>query len=201
MTDPWIACQILDLTPYFNNDGISFDDNRGDGDFAGLGVTYPAEDLPPSNALVVCLGVPFRFPDKRDGRNNNISMEGQRISVSQARFANLFLLGAAEENSLEDVIRFVYVSGRQHETPLGLSSWRLRHDLKYGERVAIECRGYHFLTHDVHTDLLGVDYGIWLQTVAIDPTECLAAIELPDNPGMHVFAMTLQWPGCHKGDQ
>ena len=35
MTNPWIACQILDLTPYFNNDGISFDDNRGDGDFAG----------------------------------------------------------------------------------------------------------------------------------------------------------------------
>ena len=196
---PWAAYQILDLTPYFNNDGISFDANPADGDLSGLGVTYPAEDLPSSNALVVCHCVPFRFPDKGDGLNNNISMEGQHISISKGRFTNLFLLGAAEENSLEDVIRFMYVSGRQHEMPLGLSSWRLRHNLKYGERVAIECRGYHFLTHHVYTDRLGVDYGMWLQTVAVDPAEGLTAIELPDNPGMHVFAVTLQQAGCHKG--
>ena len=190
-----LTYQILDLTAYFNNDGISFDTDRTDGDFSGFGATYPAEDLPASNSRVLCHGVPFLFPGKSDGLDNNVALEGQHISVPADLYDSLFLLGAADENSHEDVISFEFASGRRQEGFLGLSSWRLRHNLRYGELVAFECGGYHFRSHHVYTNRVRVDYGMWLQSLPIDSTECLSYMELPDNPGMHIFAMTLRRAG------
>lgn len=41
----------LNLDPYFNNDGISYNSNPSDGDFDCYGQTYPAEELPKSNSI------------------------------------------------------------------------------------------------------------------------------------------------------
>ena len=184
--------EILDLVPYFNNDGISSDKDRTDGDFTGAGNTYPEEDLPPSNSIFTCDGVMFQFPDKRDGANNNISLEGQHIPVPESLYDKLFLLGASDDNSLEDTLRFSFADGTLEEALLGLSSWRLCHNLKYGERVAIKCRGFHFPSQHVDTDNIPVDYGIWMQKVPVPTHQPLIATELPDNPGMHIFALTLR---------
>lgn len=193
--DPRDAYLILDLTPYFNNDGISSDADRTDGDFTGSGhpynYTYPEEDLPASRSLLECDGVVFRFPDKRDGLNNNISLEGQRIPVPKDLYDSLYLLGASDGISLEDVIRFIFVDGDQEEAFLGLSRWSACHSLQYGERVAVQCSGYHSPAQHVYTDRVEVDYGIWMQRASICRAGPLMAVELPDNPGMHVFAMTL----------
>ena len=188
VTCPRLA--TLGLEPYFNNDGISTDDDRTDGDFTGAGVTYPAEDLPPSNALVDYGGVVFRFPDKRDGLDNNISLEGQTVPVGPDFYSALHVLGSAED-SLEDVVGFVTESRGSPESPLALSAWHRGRGLQYGERLAIPCSGYHHPSGHVRTSHLGVCYGIWMQTVQIRASFRLVALQLPDNPGMHLFAMTL----------
>ncbi len=185
------AYLILDLAPYFNNDGISYDVDRTDGNFDGDGATYPAEDLPPSNSPVECEGIVFRFPSKEDGQNNNIVLEGQRIAVPQDVFDGLYFLGVSLGGYLEDVIRFVFADGSKEEAFLGLSGWNKSHNLKYGERVGMLCSGYHFPSKHIYTDRVGVDYGIWMQHIPICVTRPLVAVELPDNPGMHIFAMTL----------
>lgn len=183
---------ILDLNSYFNNDGISFDTDRTDGDLNGHGWTYPAEDLPPSNSLVENDGVVFRFPCKEDGEDNNVVPEGQRIMVLQDVYEGLSLLGVSDRGYLDDVICFVFADGSKDETFFGLSAWNKPHDLKYGERVGIRCSGYHFPSKHVYTDRVGVDYGIWIQDISICASHPLVAIELPENPGMHIFAMTLR---------
>ena len=142
----------------------------------------------------------FRFPDKGDGLNNNISPEGQHIPVPQDRYDSLYLLGSAEGN-LEDIVWFITADGDQVEAFLCLSGWHKRNSLQYGEQVAIQCSGYHCPAHHVYTDRLGVDYGIWMQKLSIHTTECLTAIELPDNPGMHIFAMTLHRPGTSRNKE
>lgn len=182
---------VIDLGSYFNSDVISSDANRSDGDFNGVGETYPEEDLPASNSIVECYNVVFRFPDKGDGLNNNISLEGQHIAIPKYRYDRLYLLGAAEGN-LEDMVTFKTADGGQQVAFLGLSGWHKRNHLQYGERVAITCSGYHCPAHHVFTDRLGVGYGIWMQQIHICPSGQLVAIELPENPGMHVFAMTLR---------
>lgn len=182
----------LDLAAHFNNDGISSDADRTDGDFTGAGNTYPEEDLPPSNSVVVCEGVPFRFPDKGDGLNNNVSLEGQRIPVPEGRYDTLYFLGASGGYSMEDTIRFAFANDFTELATFGLSSWRLCHSLKYGERVAIQCSGYHFPSQHVYTDRIDVDYGIWMQRILICNDGVLESIEFPDNPDLHVFSMTLR---------
>ena len=183
--------QIFDLTEHFNNDGISSDQDRTDGDFTGTGQTYPEEDLPPSNTRVSYGGVPFAFPDKSDGALNNISLEGQRLFVTERCYERLFILGAADVTSLED--RMVVASGQEthHDLPLQLSSWRLGRNLKYGELPAIKCSGFHFPSQHVSTEKLDITYGIWMQTISL-PRITVTSILMPDNPGMHIFALTLE---------
>lgn len=182
---------ILNLTPYLNSDGISSDTDRADGDFNGCGATYPAEDLPASNAILECEGAVFRFPDKTDGRNNNMSLCGQRIRLPQDNYDALYLLGAAEDD-LEDTVRLCSPDSAETTAFLGLSGWSKCHSLRYGERVAVRCSGYHFPSKHVYTDRVGVAYGIWMQVVPIPTHRRLAGIHLPDNPGMHIFAATLR---------
>ena len=184
--------ELLDLSPYFNQDAISYDEDRTDGDFAGTRRTYPAEDLPSSNSIMKCDNVLFRFPDKRDGAKNIIALEGQRIQVPRLPYESLHLLGVSAGTSLEDTVRFLFADGVGEEAFLGLSAWRRGHDLKYGERVAIQCTGFHYPSRHVYTDKLDLIYGIWMQTVPVRSCKPLIAIELPDNSNMHVFAMTLQ---------
>jgi alpha-L-fucosidase 2 len=182
--------QVVELTSYCNNDGISSDADRSDGDFTGTGQTYPEEDLPPSNSLFKCGEVPFIFPDKSDGKFNNISLEGQGLPIETERNQRLRILGAADL-SLEDRIVLNTNQGIQHELPLRLSSWRLGRDLKYGEVPAILCSGFHFPSQHVYTERLDLAYGIWMQTIPL-PDEQANALVLPDNPGMHIFALTLE---------
>lgn len=184
--------ELLDLSPYFNQDGISYDEDRTDGDLAGTGRTYPAEELPSSNSIMKCDNVLFRFPDKRDGARNIIALEGQRIPVPGLPYESLHLLGVSADASLEDTVRFLFADGVSEEAFLGLSSYRLGNELKYGEGVAIQCTGFHYPSRHVYTDKLDLIYGIWMQTVPVRSCKPLITIELPYNPGMHIFSMTLR---------
>ena len=186
---------MLDLTPHFNNDGISSDADLTDGAFTPDGFSYPEEDLPESNTILEVDGVVFRFPDKRDGVHNNVSLEGQRICVPEGLYDCLYLLGASECISLEDTLHFTFADGSHGDTLLGLTSWDSGHSLSYGETVAIRCDGYHYPLKHVDTRRTGNFYGMWMQNVTICAHRPLVAILLPDNPAMHIFAITLH-RGC-----
>ena len=184
---------ILNLTHYFNSDGISSDEDRADGFFTANGYTYAEEDLPASNSILECDDVVFQFPDKSAGRDNNISLEGQKIPVPEDLYDTVYFLGAAEEISLRENIQFAFSDGGREEALLGLSGWGLGRELEYGESAAIQCEGYHIVrpvSYHRYTDTLGLDHGIWMQSVSI-PDRPLVGIELPDLPPMHIFAMTL----------
>ena len=82
-------------------------------------IPNPEEDLPASNSIVECDGVVFRFPDKSAGRDNNISLEGQRISIPEDLYDTAYFLGASEEISLGENIRFTFSDGGREEAFLG----------------------------------------------------------------------------------
>ena len=90
------------------------------------------------------------------------------------------------------MIRFVFGNGNYEDAFLGLSSWRSCHNLKYGERVAVKCSGYHFPSQHVYTERVDVDYGIWMQNIRVGSDSHLTHIELPDNPDLHIFSITLR---------
>ena len=184
--------EMIDLFSYFNNDGISYDTDRSNGDFDGNGKTFPAEDLPDSRSVVSYYGVDFLFPDKSDGKMNNITLEHQSIHVPPGNYQKIYVLGVSEGGSFEESVMLRYADHGSERAALGLSSWHRGYKLIYGESIAIRSFGLHAHGKEFLTDELGVIYGIWFQSLRVDPQRKLVEIGLPDNPCMHIFAMTLR---------
>lgn len=187
----------IDLSRFFNNDGISYDANRLDGDFDGEGNTYPAEDLPDSNALVWVKGVLFLFPDKADGQCNNIYLERQLIELEPVTYSGIHVLGAADcgrhcgGGFVEDV-ELHYDDGSSELVALRLTDWNCLPGLRFGAQEGIRCSELHTPAGDsvLSDHLYETRPVIWLEQLKVDPGKRLCAIQLPDNPCMHIFAMS-----------
>ena len=191
--------EVLDLSPYFNNDGISWDTDRSDGDFDGHGMTFPAEELPESNCIVTLCGVDILFPDKGDGVKNNMVLEGQTVPVPVGRYSEIYILGASDWGSFEEEVALRYSDGRYERVLLGLTNCNIPLGrLRFGEKEAIRCTGCHFPDADLHSPRGNTSCGIWLQTLKADPERELEAIQFGDNPSMHIFAITLRSAVCER---
>lgn len=134
----------LDLRRYFNNDGISFDDLKCDGNFDGNGATFPAEELPSSNTLIHIDGIPFHFPSKERGEANNIALAGQTIGFAPSRVKAIHALGAVEGQNgevYEEEITVSLMNGEFAPVYLGFSNWLLTP--QYNEKMVFECGHLH----------------------------------------------------------
>ncbi len=135
----------INLSEYFNNDGISYDNLKCDGDFDGKGCTYPAEELPESNSLIAVDGVPFYFSSKEVGCKNNMIFEGQVILLPEDYYMSLFVLGAVEGQNgeaFEESLTFSFNDGKYDSVYVGLSNWLL--EPIYNERIAFFCTHLHY---------------------------------------------------------
>ena len=89
--------QVPVKLPY-NADVLSFDDNRGDGNFAE-DQSIPAELVPD---VVESEDVHFSILNKTDGENNAVTCSGQIIQLPKGNFTKLYLLAAADKDSRAD---------------------------------------------------------------------------------------------------
>lgn len=183
------AAVLVDLSPHFNNDGISYASNPADGSFNLWGSTYPAEELPPSLSTVDIDGVPFRFPPKEDGRLNNVLCAGQLVEVPPAVYDWLYLLAASERRT-EDWVYLHYASGAVDPEWLRVSDWWPEAPARFGEVVAFRASVLHYPRHVQ----AGMRPTIWRQRVPVTRHEVLMTVRLPDNASMHIFAATLVPP-------
>lgn len=136
---------MVNLIDYFNNDGISYDDLKCDGDFDSLGATYPAEELPNSNSIINMGGIPFIFPNKEHGEKNNMILTGQTIPIDENLYKSLFCLGAVEGQNgevFEEEITVSFTDGSYNSIFLGLSNWLLQP--VYNEKIAFICSHLHY---------------------------------------------------------
>lgn len=208
---------IVDLMPYYNNAGIAASCDQGADGLDGLGTILCTECLPASKATITCQRIPFVFPDKRDGSNDNIACEAQEIPLPMGHYCALHFLGMSDWRAFEEPLQLKAPDGTCTETSLGLSDASHYQGLQYGEREAIECQ---LITPDSlipHVFLFGISLpsagyqmkethiegGIWHQVIPMEESRLLSSIVLPDNPSMHLFALTLcgnRRDTCEKAD-
>ena len=179
----------IELKDYYNNDGISDNTEWKDGDFDGKGVCYPVELLPvgKGNNPKECsyYDLKFKFPGADKGKNNNVILKGQVISVPQPEnCVYLFILGASAGGNLQEETIIKYADGTEEKVILGLSDWC--GGAAYGEKPAIianhrHCRGGDCLPPAT----------IWLQKIQLNKDKKFSAVVFPQNPQMHIFSMTL----------
>jgi hypothetical protein len=182
-------CRLVDLSEHFDNDGISSSERPDDGAFNIWSNTFPSEELPESGSVVNVGGIPFRFPDKRDGARNNLRCARQLLPVPPGRYDWIYLLGAAERRS-EDWLYLHYADGAVDPEWLRVSDFWPETPAHFGEPAAFRCTSLHYPHHVQRA----MGPTIWRQRVPVPRERDLAAIRLPDNPAIHLFAMTLMAP-------
>lgn len=182
----------VDLSEYFNNCGISYVNDIQSGDLTGIGSSYPAEQLPDSNSNIEVDNVPFLFPKKEVGEKNNIEFNNQVISLPKGNYRNLFVLGAAENGSYIEtlIIRNKNIS---QKIRLGLTDW-LNETCEFNETIAYHCYGCHSTKAGIISTF---EPKMWLQRIDLPENLLAEELSLPDNPGMHIFAITLEKEGEH----
>jgi len=118
----------VDLTPYVDSDGFSFDGNTTDGDLDGSGNTYPAEELPTSEGLTACQApghgqVEWLTPDTTDGHNNCIRANGQVIPVPNGNYIRAYFLSTATNTQTINTYVTLGYSDGDSVQPYEITDW------------------------------------------------------------------------------
>lgn len=184
---------IVELTEFYNNNGISYQGKADSADFTGNGSSFPAKDLPESNKIVKIGEVPFLFPPKERNLMNNFDLFNQKISVPENLYTWIHILGASENGSFEEKLVFSSENDK-YATELGLTDYT-EVNSKYDEKVGFRCKGMNTKTSGY---LSGFMSTIWYKSIDVSNARFYwDLMEFPDNASMHIFAITLE----SKGDE
>lgn len=176
---------VVDVSAVCDNLGIA---GSGAGDAYGFNIwrnTFPAEDLPAPGSSVTVAGVEFEFPARVGGNGDNIRCRGQLVTLPPGRYDWLYVLGAAERRT-EDDVELHYADGTRRAAWLRMSDFWPETKARFGEPEAFRAQGLRYPRHTQH----GHRPAIWQQRVPVTVPGELVALRLPDNPAMHVFALT-----------
>jgi hypothetical protein len=176
----------VDITAWMNNVGITSADALAEGAFNIWGNTFPAEELPAPGSWLRSGATVFAFP-RRGAGGDNIRCSGQRITLPIGGYDWLHVLAAAERHT-EDPAFLHYADGAADPEWLRISDFWPQTPGRFGEREAVRCQALHYPRH-VQRDFGPV---LWHARIPVPRITPLAAMRLPENPAMHVFAMTAQ---------
>jgi hypothetical protein len=154
------------------------------------GNAFPAEELP-HGGLVEVGGVPFHFPDADGLRADNIRCRGQRIALPCERADWLHVLAAAERRT-EDGLAIEYADGAIRSQWLRISDFWPQTPPRFGEVLAFRTS---VLLYPRHAQA-GMAPALWHQRVPVAVPDGLIAVTLPDNPALHLFALTMADEGA-----
>ena len=116
LAQPAVAAQSIEQTSVtlaYNQDVMSFDNNRDDGSFSGRS-NLPAELVPD---VITSEGINFQMGSREDGQNNAVTCQGQTITLPKGNFSTLYILAAADRDTQGD-----FVIGNQ-TCPLKIQQW------------------------------------------------------------------------------
>jgi hypothetical protein len=171
----------IDLTPWLDCRAITAVGERARGGLSIWGNSLPAEQVPRGSRVLVGQ-VPF---DLAAGDVDHIRCARQLVPVPTGRYDWLYLLAAAERRS-EDPVYLHFDDGAVDPEWLRVSDFWPETRPRFGERPAFACDRLHYPRHTQP----GFGPTVWRQRVAVPREAPLAAIRLPDNPAIHIFALT-----------
>ncbi|MFI2410691.1 hypothetical protein [Streptomyces sp. NPDC018947] len=166
-------------------------DDPGPGDIDGGGSSFVAERLARKGvvpgASVRANGFTFTWPDAAPGTPDNVTGKGQTVRVTGGEKGNaLALLGTGTSGSAEGTATVHYTDGTTVRAQLGFPNWCCLPPDRYGARTAITTKGKNTPSGPAYET---VEYRLYTKTLPIDPSKEVAAVTLPANSAVHVFAL------------
>jgi hypothetical protein len=179
------ATHVIPLGRLADSVGVEPSARPGTGAFNIWGNTFPAEELPAGGTVEVN-GIPFLFPEADGVRADHLRCRGQRIPLPASRADWIHVLGAAERRT-EDCVVLEYADGTSRRQWLRMSDFWPQTPPRFGDRLAFRTGAMLYPRHVQKT----MSPAIWHQRIPVAVADGLTALVLPDNPALHIFAMTL----------
>jgi hypothetical protein len=188
-TVPEYLFTCLPLDGQLNNNGVTIASDRARGGFNIWGNSFPGEELPASGSTPLVGAVPFLFPAKAPDGSDNVRCRGQRLRLPAGPWDWVHMLGAAERRT-EDLVVVEHADGSAAHQWLRMSDFWPQTAPRFGEVLAFRCARLNYPRH-VQREMAPA---IWAQRIPVTRPIPTTALVLPDNPALHIFAVTLQAP-------
>ncbi|SDK49764.1 NPCBM-associated, NEW3 domain of alpha-galactosidase [Nocardioides sp. YR527] len=180
-----------DLASAFNNVGVTRAEDPGPGDIDGGGSSFLADKLAEKGvtpgATVSANGFDFTWPDSEPGTQDNVASGGETIRIN-GRGNALAFLGTGTSLSASAKATVHYTDGTSGTGTLGFPNWCCAATDSYGAEVAVTTLGKNTPNGPAYPT---VSYRLFTKTLRTDPAKEIAAVTLPANAAVHVFAMTV----------
>jgi len=188
----------VDLRAAYNNAGISDDAAPSQANLDGVGYSYSAQALQAAGfgqgQSVVVNGVTFQWPAAASGTADNVTAQGQTISVgAPTGETTLAVLGAATNGPLTGTGTITYSDGSTQSFTLGLPDWTLN-----GGGAQLAPGGVQLAAtmpyRNSGTGKQTLQTDVFYTAVALQAGKAVASVTLPAAPTqgqLHVFAMTV----------
>lgn len=182
-----------DLSPFFNNNGISDDSDQTAGNLDGIGSSLSYEALQSVGVTpggsVTANGLTYTWPNVPAGQPDNVVAQGQTITLApQAGATQLGLLGTATYGPSQGTATITYTDGSTQQVTLGFNDWTSDSGLMPGEAVAVTMP---YRNKSSGVSQVASTY-LYTMNVALEAGKTVASVTLPAsvNSGeLHVFAI------------
>lgn len=180
------------LSAAFDNVGITDSTTLAKGDFDGSGNSYSASALAAAGAKpgasITHDGVTFTWPGAAAGTPDNVAAAGQAIALSGT--GEIAFLGS-NTGAQRETLTVHYTDGSTSTAEIGFPSWcaSCTDVNEYGAQPVI--------TTDLRNgpsghENQGLNYDVYYNTLPTDQGKAIASVTLPDDAGLHVFAMAVK---------
>jgi len=185
----------LKLGQLYNNAGISDDADTVAGNLDGGGYSYSAQALHAAGVgagqSVTLNGVTFQWPNVVAGVPDNVAARGQTVSLdTSSAHATLHILGAANHGPATGIGTIHYTDDSSQSFSLTLSDWTLNGGTAQpspGNSAVVTLpyrNGAGGRDGNHHPALFSV-------AVPLQGGKTVTGITLPDQPNLHIFALSL----------
>ncbi|WP_370071621.1 NEW3 domain-containing protein [Streptacidiphilus sp. MAP5-3] len=188
---------VVQVVPYptlaaaFDNVGATSESNTTPGNFDGSGDSYSSDALAKAGATpgatVNANGLTFTWPTAAPGTPDNVSADGQEVTLTGQGSALGFL--GAEAGFVSGPVTVTYTDGTTSTGQLGFPNWCCAPTNAYGALTA-------FTTDHRNTPSgpanYGTSYGVFTNTVPLTPGKTVRSVTLPQEPAIHVFGLAIK---------
>lgn len=173
----------VNLSNYYNADGFSYDINKTDGDFDGVGYSYSSDLV---DNIQQYDKITYQLGSFEDGDLNSINCDSQTIDIEDGKYSEIRILGSSTNGSNSGDFTVNYTDGTSDVVNVTMEDWCNG----TSNQKIVQTMDYR---HDKNVnDNQYINNYIFAYYILADTNKTISSIKLPNNSSMHVLAMTLK---------
>lgn len=181
----------LDLTGWMNNKAFLYEKDLEkeiwEADFSSIGHCYLVGEVDKRKHWKVG-NTEFAMAAIYGDGMDNVVCDGQRIPMSLSGCQSLALIGSAEFGCSTEIMKIIDQNGQEYEMEFHATDYI--YEPYYGETIAWTGKGAY--KKEAGYEIMPETVYLYTKTYPL-PTEDISYIELPINPSIHIFGITV---GC-----